>query len=399
MKKIVVSFFVFALVFGISLSAAFAFTTIKVGSKGADVKKVQAVLKAHNFKKVKVDGSYGNSTARYVKLYQRMHHLPADGKVGSKTWKFMMNTIEGSIYKKQLKQPKSELPLRKGAKNDDVKFVQQILKAHGYKVPVDGKFGSKTVKYVKQYQAAHDLHVDGAVGDDTWKSMSVSYKIKPYVWDKAKISRTASRFPLIAASGEAEIAAVKKGLEANIPGLVLHAQDAAGSPVYTKDLDAATVQAVKDFQKLKGWSQTGLVNIPEWEALAATDQDKYYVSLIAKIISMESGGSNENERLAIADCVIDHANASYGGNIEKELKESGRYDPCNTEKEWQKLLKWKAGSQCVDSAKKAYYAGINVFGGKKVYWFHVKKLVISPHNWRWDHAFIGAVDKHVFWGP
>lgn len=68
-----------------------------------------------------------------------------------------------------------ELPILKyGVKNGYVKTLQTILISNGYdlgKYGADGDFGSKTLSAVKAYQKAHNLSVDGIVGQKTWASI------------------------------------------------------------------------------------------------------------------------------------------------------------------------------------------------------------------------------------
>lgn len=55
-------------------------TTIKLGSRGADVKTLQQKLN------LAVDGIFGPITDEAVRVFQRSKGLPADGIVGNKTW-------------------------------------------------------------------------------------------------------------------------------------------------------------------------------------------------------------------------------------------------------------------------------------------------------------------------
>lgn len=57
------------------------YPTIKRGSKGADVRKLQALLK------IAVDGQFGPKTEAAVIAAQKAHQLVADGYVGPYTWK------------------------------------------------------------------------------------------------------------------------------------------------------------------------------------------------------------------------------------------------------------------------------------------------------------------------
>lgn len=65
-----------------------------------------------------------------------------------------------------------ELPLIKyGSNGATVAALQGALKFKGYKLTVDGDFGSNTTKKVKAYQEAQGLAADGQVGAKTWKAL------------------------------------------------------------------------------------------------------------------------------------------------------------------------------------------------------------------------------------
>lgn len=53
---------------------------LRLGSRGGDVKKVQAALV------VDVDGYFGTKTDAAVRFYQKAHNIGADGVVGPQTW-------------------------------------------------------------------------------------------------------------------------------------------------------------------------------------------------------------------------------------------------------------------------------------------------------------------------
>lgn len=57
------------------------YPTLKRGSKGADVRKLQATLK------IKVDGDYGPATEAAVRAAQKAHQIIADGICGPYTWR------------------------------------------------------------------------------------------------------------------------------------------------------------------------------------------------------------------------------------------------------------------------------------------------------------------------
>lgn len=69
--------------------------------------------------------------------------------------------------------------LRKGAKGEQVKTVQRILKGLGYNMGtfgpnrdgIDGDFGATTQKHIIAFQKAQKLDADGIIGKDTWTAL------------------------------------------------------------------------------------------------------------------------------------------------------------------------------------------------------------------------------------
>ena len=61
--------------------------------------------------------------------------------------------------------------LQRGDKGDQVSALQQILNDHGYKVTVDGSFGSGTERAVRDFQSKQGLPADGVVGKATREAL------------------------------------------------------------------------------------------------------------------------------------------------------------------------------------------------------------------------------------
>lgn len=59
--------------------------TLKRGSTGPAVKRVQLMLNRLGYGPLKIDGHYGTATAAAVKAFQQKHALTVDGKCGPKT--------------------------------------------------------------------------------------------------------------------------------------------------------------------------------------------------------------------------------------------------------------------------------------------------------------------------
>ncbi len=64
--------------------------------------------------------------------------------------------------------------VRKGAKGNITKLIQEKLLSLGYKLPkwgADGSFGGETVDAVELFQEAKGLSIDGVVGQNTWRKL------------------------------------------------------------------------------------------------------------------------------------------------------------------------------------------------------------------------------------
>ena len=68
----------------------------------------------------------------------------------------------------------SNSTLKYGSSGGEVKKLQQELNKQGYKLEVDGQFGSKTQAAVRDYQKRNGLSVDGIVGKNTWGKLNAS---------------------------------------------------------------------------------------------------------------------------------------------------------------------------------------------------------------------------------
>jgi peptidoglycan hydrolase-like protein with peptidoglycan-binding domain len=129
-----------------------AHPTIKKGSTGAAVKLAQKRLVMRWYDPGPIDGLFGAKTEKAVKYYQGDRLLDNDGIVGPKTWA-------------RLDPP----TVQQGSSGSAVKLAQRLLTDYGYEPgPVDGAFGPKTKKAVKQFQQDFGLAVDGIVGPKTW---------------------------------------------------------------------------------------------------------------------------------------------------------------------------------------------------------------------------------------
>ena len=134
------------------------FPLVKRPSNVFPVRPLQQLLRARNHP-VTVDGIFGPLTETAVKEFQQSQGLAADGIVGPLTW------------------PKLIVQVKKGSTGDAVKGVQEVMKFHDQSggeappVQVDGIFGPKTDAFVRGFQSALGITVDGIVGPITWRAL------------------------------------------------------------------------------------------------------------------------------------------------------------------------------------------------------------------------------------
>ena len=167
------------------------YPTIKLGSKGSDVKKAQQLLiaKGYSCGAAGADGDFGAGTYNAVKKFQVANGLEADGIVGANTWAALLKTEqpkpetkpEQTEPEKKPEKPVTptgstctvELPIiKQGNKGFTVIAVQTLLGKHNFNVNyIDGDFGPDTLAKVKAFQKAKGLTADGIVGHDTWMKL------------------------------------------------------------------------------------------------------------------------------------------------------------------------------------------------------------------------------------
>jgi len=61
--------------------------------------------------------------------------------------------------------------LKLGSSGSYVRTLQTALRKIGYPITISGNYDLRTKNYVKDYQSAHSLHVDGIVGKHTATSL------------------------------------------------------------------------------------------------------------------------------------------------------------------------------------------------------------------------------------
>lgn len=54
--------------------------------------------------------------------------------------------------------------------------LQEVLLAHGYKLPINGEFDWTTEAAVRAFQRQHGIRIDGIVGSNTWELLMANLK-------------------------------------------------------------------------------------------------------------------------------------------------------------------------------------------------------------------------------
>jgi peptidoglycan hydrolase-like protein with peptidoglycan-binding domain len=65
---------------------------------------------------------------------------------------------------------------RKGDQGHPILTLQELLRAHGHKIAVDGVFGPATESAVRAVQTSRGLAADGIVGPQTWPAVIVTVR-------------------------------------------------------------------------------------------------------------------------------------------------------------------------------------------------------------------------------
>lgn len=157
-----------------------SYTTLKNGSKGDDVKKLQKQLITLGYLTGTADGKFGPQTEKAVTNFQKINGLTADGLAGTGTLTklYSGNAKKNTATAQETKTTTATTTtttttLRKGDNNDAVKAMQQKLISLGYlSGKADGKFGVMTYQALVAFQKANNLSADGVAGTKTLNKLN-----------------------------------------------------------------------------------------------------------------------------------------------------------------------------------------------------------------------------------
>ena len=154
-------------------------SSLKVGSSGSEVKKLQQRLKDLGYLKGSVDGDFGAATETAVKNFQANNGLEVAGKAGPAA---LTKVYSSSARKAATTTARTNTPrptntpftsLKNGSTGDDVRRMQNRLIELGWLVgTADGSYSHATEYAVKAFQDRYSsLWVDGVAGPDTLKTL------------------------------------------------------------------------------------------------------------------------------------------------------------------------------------------------------------------------------------
>ncbi len=140
------------------------FVRLNYGDKGEAVKRLQRLLH------VKVTGLYKRQTLAKVKDFKRQHGLYPSGIVTKQVWELLSKPILSHVPTPTTNTNitstnTNRLPeLRQGARGSAVELLQRCLF-----IKVDGIYGPKVTRAVKNFKARHGLYKSDVVNTYVWK--------------------------------------------------------------------------------------------------------------------------------------------------------------------------------------------------------------------------------------
>ena len=147
-------------------------TSLKVGSTGDEVRKMQNRLKELGYLKGSADGDFGAATESAVKSFQAQNGLAVDGKAGTATLNKLYSANAKTAPANVTNTPKPTATpftsFKHGDTGAEIKRMQTRLKELGYlNGKADGDFGDATEAAVRYFQQRNNLTVDGKAGQKT----------------------------------------------------------------------------------------------------------------------------------------------------------------------------------------------------------------------------------------
>ena len=282
------------------------YTTLKSGSKGTAVKKLQQRLKELGYYNKAIDSEYGSGMVTAVKAFQKKNNLSQTGIADAATQKKVYSTSAIAANDKTDSDDKDETTdttLKRGSKGEKVEELQRRLKELGYyKNSIDGDYGSGTVTAVKAFQKKNGLTQTGTADANTLKKLNSDSAIAADdKTDDDKDDTTSDGTLKKGSSGSA----VKK-VQQRLKDLGYYTSVCDG------DYGTKTVTAVKAFQKKNGLTQSGECDAATLNKLNSDD-------------AVKANGGTDSTTLNTSQTLESGDNGIQVKLLQQRLKELGYY--------------------------------------------------------------------------
>ena len=168
-------------------------STLKMGSTGSDVKRLQRRLKDLGYLTGSADGDFGAATEQAVRDFQSANGLSVDGKAGTRTIEKLYSSSakkktttsssssssssssgssssssSSSSTSSSYTNGKTDIYLQLGSSGSQVKILQNRLIVLGYlSGTADGEFAETTQAAVIAFQERNSIYADGIAGPTT----------------------------------------------------------------------------------------------------------------------------------------------------------------------------------------------------------------------------------------
>ena len=175
------------------LPAQAASGSLRMGSRGSEVTRLQQALKELGLYTLKVDGIFGKGTLKAVQAFQRKNGLKADGIVGPKTKEKLYGSTgtstaaAGTDTAGTGDYQKTPGRYQQGDSGTGVMDLQtKLLDLGFYSGSISGSFDTATRSAVIKFQKSRKLTQDGIAGpktltalDSAWKTQQETYGSLP----------------------------------------------------------------------------------------------------------------------------------------------------------------------------------------------------------------------------
>jgi peptidoglycan hydrolase-like protein with peptidoglycan-binding domain len=234
---------------------------LKSGSRGSEVRQMQRRLIELGYLAGEPTGVFDSATEAAVYAFQQRNTAYADGIAGQLTLTKLYST---SARRASTAQGIVGTSLQRGMMNNAmVRRAQQKLKDLGfYTGSVDGDFGISTEMAVKSFQAAHNLTVDGKIGENTYSRLFGNANPAVRTPTPNQSGTNPTRIPFyvsVTPNPHGAYVTLEEGQSGDLVRALQQALKNQG--FYSGTVDGlfgfATTEAVKAFQRAKGLTVDG----------------------------------------------------------------------------------------------------------------------------------------------